>query len=1147
MKIATYCVLNIAVMLGLSTTTVYAAPGAKAAKELGACRGDSFRIDLSELDEPNIGRTPEERVEQLREWVWPVVLGRLEVTTPLEGLLVSEVTRPLLRDDALAHVLDHAVGSTRSAIAEDGTVVVMIERDAPAVMEARLLEAVDRETLYLAAVPHTVVVYGYEFDHRAGYADMCSLGRFDQRWIESKRRGFRRETIRNRRDLNAFLRGGVDLLSAQCTPEGLAVTGRSRPRARLTPVTAEHIAALMPDPVSYVPPSELGISWQDLSAGEARSLQQAGAMLDRMRRGQVRYKRKALAPWFAKASAWATENPDVQGQDLLLSWMVQHRQNQDDLGFSLDPKVRASEALRDVERLQTALTAPDELAALLYTWNAQPELATEIVELLTEHGEQRIFAANSLSDMQAALRRSDDREALGVLARAKAADSDSGPPIAAHLGQLVHDHSVYQCARYDGPLQGTETGMTLYYTDLLMKLWSGDHFDAAPEGVLPGFESTVGHQMSSAYCSAEEQDAAPYIRMWLGLRDEHYTREQGNRARFAPVITRIFAKSSALGPEYSDEGEAAPRHRRFVQWWNAHYAQVAEWEPQYELLNQIMKWSVVVQFASLSRSGSCLNFIEDVEVARDRRFDRWVAGQENLRWRGPFPLSHADSEPTECLPLLRSRSYSECGDEYSFSGGVSLGGRATVAARRARPRPRHPSLSRVEVGAKAQPRPGVDGHQHFSKVATPDGTLHNVKIDPETRSFSGTIDGARTQSGASHSYGANGKQQVRSVRNQWTVGNNGLSGRSKLNGKFGVARLDASDITSSRIQVAVTPGKGGAMRKVAKQLSDRLGHSNAALADVVASIPRMRKTTKLPDGGVIVEVATDGPPAHYLVSTSSGPRGPPGRMTMRFGVDGGERVYHIRSISSKRADALAKAPGARRIGKRAADAALVESVQDLWSNKVLGVAKARVDGMLVRRPELLDDVLKHLDDATRRRLRMGHSADDLVKLRLYFQIRHGGQRGTGLAVRDLPVDGGAYYKPKGHPTLYPEASALPPGASLGRSTGRAQRLHHVRLLQESGSAAKLPEKITVGGVDYVLTMGPVAAGAALLKRIYLVQPCRGSASDEEQDGSVRCRGRAESKYKGTLWRERLRRRACSLGPAKARSLGVTDCAQNEAQ
>ena len=41
----------------------------------------------------------------------------------------------------------------------------------------------------------------------------------------------------------------------------------------------------------------------------------------------------------------------------------------------------------------------------------------------------------------------------------------------AELLQGLLQRYSYQAARYDGPLDGTEVGMVLFYTDLLAKMW----------------------------------------------------------------------------------------------------------------------------------------------------------------------------------------------------------------------------------------------------------------------------------------------------------------------------------------------------------------------------------------------------------------------------------------------------------------------------------------------------------------------------------------------------------------------------------------------------------------------------------------------------------------------------------------------------
>lgn len=64
----------------LAGLTAHAAPQ-QAIPLTNQCSGDSFQIDLADLQDANLGQDPEERVEQLRDWLWPVLLARLEATT----------------------------------------------------------------------------------------------------------------------------------------------------------------------------------------------------------------------------------------------------------------------------------------------------------------------------------------------------------------------------------------------------------------------------------------------------------------------------------------------------------------------------------------------------------------------------------------------------------------------------------------------------------------------------------------------------------------------------------------------------------------------------------------------------------------------------------------------------------------------------------------------------------------------------------------------------------------------------------------------------------------------------------------------------------------------------------------------------------
>ncbi len=58
---------------------------------------------------------------------------------------------------------------------------------------------------------------------------------------------------------------------------------------------------------------------------------------------------------------------------------------------------------------------------------------------------------------------------------------------------------MFQHARYDGPLAGTEVGMDLFYTDLLAKLWALDFEVSAPTKQIEDFQPLLKIDYSPIY------------------------------------------------------------------------------------------------------------------------------------------------------------------------------------------------------------------------------------------------------------------------------------------------------------------------------------------------------------------------------------------------------------------------------------------------------------------------------------------------------------------------------------------------------------------------------------------------------------------------------------------------------------------------
>jgi len=235
---------------------------------------------------------------------------------------------------------------------------------------------------------------------------------------------------------------------------------------------------------------------------------------------------------------------------------------------------------------------------------------------------------------------------------------------------FVKQNENFQCARYDGVFSNTEVGMTLFYTDLVMKLWSLANPKQTPS--VKGFVPETQYEVAPIYWDDIKRHNA--TRGWLGGKLEsigYY--DGGARTYFAPIATRLYnASSSDLYPGV--EVPANFQAERFSSWWNNHYAEVADFEPQYHRLNQLMKWSAVLQPAPHKPPlPAFLNSLSAVDVPAARPFPEWWAAHPELkvRWDVRF-LNNLPAETTECMELISSDPFPTMGGLYTISGGVTL-------------------------------------------------------------------------------------------------------------------------------------------------------------------------------------------------------------------------------------------------------------------------------------------------------------------------------------------------------------------------------------------------------------------------------------------------------------------------------------------
>ena len=234
-----------------------------------------------------------------------------------------------------------------------------------------------------------------------------------------------------------------------------------------------------------------------------------------------------------------------------------------------------------------------------------------------------------------------------------------------------HQSHSYQKGTYYGAIQGTEIGMNLYYTDLVMKLWSMDFRGTAPtsdhmDGFLPIVNSSFD------FTQYEDDKYLSGTRSWLAPLEQSYKFHSAiDKVYFSSSATRIFNASNS-DKKHGKETSASFRDYQFANWWNKNYLKVADYEQEYHKLNQIMKWSLITRWLKMNNS---FKFLNQITYQKNLDFEDWYNKNKNLKVNVPLPFVEVN-EPTESLNMISSKPYFPYSDEAymgRFSGGVSAG------------------------------------------------------------------------------------------------------------------------------------------------------------------------------------------------------------------------------------------------------------------------------------------------------------------------------------------------------------------------------------------------------------------------------------------------------------------------------------------
>lgn len=301
------------------------------------------------------------------------------------------------------------------------------------------------------------------------------------------------------------------------------------------------------------------------------------------------------------------------------------------------------------------------------------------------------------------------------------------------LYRLLDGGPAYTQARYEGELAGTEVGMTLFYADYVAKHWVTGAGAGVPSKAVGGFVPDTQADTPWSQCSKSLKGEAG--RLWFGQSAAGFS-YSGDRVDIGAQPTRLFARSSN-----GDGGEVEPSYQagRGLRWWDRHYQDVADYEPQYERLDGLMRWSGALDWLHSKGAGAAAALPEPAHgrVNSGLKFRNWYADhRDELRERGHIEFVSPPSADEEALQNGASKAFKDCG-RLSIKGGVSLAARVSSGRDVSRPDVPQGLWRAGEFGLAAFD--GSDGTGHIEQVSTTDT---GAAIDRVKHTFSRGADGS---------------------------------------------------------------------------------------------------------------------------------------------------------------------------------------------------------------------------------------------------------------------------------------------------------------------------------------------------------------------------------------------------------------------
>ncbi|ACU75549.1 hypothetical protein Caci_6703 [Catenulispora acidiphila DSM 44928] len=234
------------------------------------------------------------------------------------------------------------------------------------------------------------------------------------------------------------------------------------------------------------------------------------------------------------------------------------------------------------------------------------------------------------------------------------------------LDQFLNGQTTMSQERYDGGLAGTAVGDSLAYVDYVTKNWVAGVGLGVPTQAVGGFIADPAAVTPWSECPGPNDPTSEAGRLWFGRNDDAFS-STSDHIDVGAEAARLFVRDDG---QNGAEVEPSYAFGRALQWWDVHQQDIEDYEPQYQRLDQIMRWSGALEW--LTHEGSQLLPVEaGSQIPAPVSFKDWYASHNELRERAPIAFVTPPSAKQEALIVNPSRDFQDCGF-VEIEGGVSL-------------------------------------------------------------------------------------------------------------------------------------------------------------------------------------------------------------------------------------------------------------------------------------------------------------------------------------------------------------------------------------------------------------------------------------------------------------------------------------------